>query len=184
MNCYTHRQTSAVGVCAVCQKGICRDCVGADTPRLVCKDCVARSAIIGFEYRSATTVGSWPLVHVCMGIDPVTMRPRVAKGVVAIGNIAFGALAFGGASIGLVAFGGAAFGVLLAVAGVAVGVGLSLGGVAIGSVAVGGVAIGFAYAFGGVAIGPAAIGAQRCDEAARDFFMRWLGSGRIPPVCR
>ena len=55
-----------------------------------------------FEYRSAVTVGSWPLLHICAGVDPATMRPRVAKGVIAIGNIAVGVFALGGLSFGLI----------------------------------------------------------------------------------
>jgi hypothetical protein len=37
----------------------------------------------GYEYRSPITVGGWPLLHVCGGIDPQTLRPRVARGVMA-----------------------------------------------------------------------------------------------------
>jgi hypothetical protein len=92
---------------------------------------------MGFEYRSAVTVGSWPLLHICAGIDPATMRPRVAKGVIAIGNIAVGVFALGGLSFGLITAGGVSLGLLLALGGVAAGVGLSLGGVAVGAAAFG-----------------------------------------------
>jgi hypothetical protein len=37
------------------------------------------------KYRSPVTIGSLPLVHITSGIDPITMRPRIAKGVIAIG---------------------------------------------------------------------------------------------------
>ena len=53
MNCFVHERVAAVGVCAVCQKGICRDCVGRDTPRLVCRTCAEDRRVVGFEYRSA-----------------------------------------------------------------------------------------------------------------------------------
>ena len=82
----------------------------------------------GFEYKSPTTIGGWPLVHVCSGFDPVTMRPRIAMGVVAIGNIAVGGLAIGGVACGVFAVGGVSLGLLLAVGGVALGLGLSIGG--------------------------------------------------------
>ena len=184
MNCYTHTNQAAVGLCAVCQKAICRDCVGRDTPRLTCRDCVARSPVMfGWEYKSEASIGSWPLVHICMGVDPVTMRPRAAKGVIALGNIAIGGLAMGGLAVGIVTLGGVSFGLLGALGGVALGFGVSMGGVAIGSVAVGGLAIGFKYALGGGAFGPSVIDGRSCDEAARDLWTRWLGARSLPPSC-
>src|SRR6478752_775239 len=102
MNCYVHEGRAAVGICAVCQKAVCRECVGRDEPRLVCRSCVQSGRMVGgVEYRSPVTIGSWPLVHICLGIDPVTFRPKVAKGILAIGNIAVGVVAFGGVACGL-----------------------------------------------------------------------------------
>src|SRR6266487_4104520 len=102
MNCFTHSRNAAVGLCVLCQKGVCHECVARETPRLVCRACVARGSVpgyglsgwygSGYEYRSSATIGGWPLVHVRSGIDPVTMRPRIARGVVAIGNVAVGVL--------------------------------------------------------------------------------------------
>jgi hypothetical protein len=135
-----------------------------------------------YEYKSSTTIGGWPIVHVCSGIDPVTMRPKIARGVVAIGNIAVGMVAVGGLACGLFAVGGASIGLLLAVGGTAVGLGVSAGGVAVGSIAIGGVAVGFVYAVGGVAFGPAVIDGRHCDGAARDFARRWLSA--FPRICR
>jgi len=192
MNCFTHGRNPAVGMCVVCQKGICHECVGRETPRLVCRACSATGASpaygwsgwygYGYEYKSSTTIGGWPLVHVCSGIDPVTMRPRVARGVVAIGNLAVGGLAIGGLACGLFTIGGASLGLLMAVGGAALGLGVSLGGFAVGFVAIGGAAVGFIYAIGGGAFGPAVIDGMRCDEAARDFARRWLNM--LPPSCR
>jgi hypothetical protein len=124
----------------------------------------------------------WPLVHVCSGIDPVTMRLRVARGIVAIGNVAVGVLAIGGVAIGLLTVGGGSIGILMAIGGAALGLGVSVGGFALGSVAIGGAAVGFIYAIGGGAVGPAVIDGLRCDEAARDFARRWLNM--LPPSCR
>jgi len=158
VNCFTHGGKAAVGMCALCQKGVCRECVAMDAPRLVCAGCVQRRGSAaynwgwygyGFEYKSGTIVAGWPLVHVCSGFDPVTMRPRIARGIVAIGNVAVGGLAIGGVAFGLVAIGGMSIGVLAAVGGLAAGFGVSVGGLAIGSIAVGGAAIGFSYAIGG-----------------------------------
>ena len=184
MDCYTHTTRAAVGICAICQKAICRDCIARDTPRLICRDCIERAPVMfGWEYKSSASIGSWPLVHICMGIDPITMRPRAAKGVIALGNIAIGGLAVGGLAAGLISLGGLSVGLLCAVGGAALGVGLSVGGLAIGSVAVGGLAVGFKYAIGGAAFGPSIIDGRHCDEAARDALMRWLGARSLPPTC-
>jgi hypothetical protein len=191
MNCFKHGGRAAVGICGVCQKAICHDCVGGELPRLVCTDCAARGVRpayamggwygYGFEYKSEASIGGWPLVHVCSGVDPVTMRPRVAMGVVAIGNIAVGGLAIGGLACGLLGIGGLSVGLLFALGGLALGVGLSVGGLAVGSIAIGGAAVGFVYAIGGGAFGPAVIDGRRCDEVAREFFSRWLVS--LPRSC-
>jgi hypothetical protein len=184
MNCFVHDRTAAIGMCSVCQKGICRECVGKDAPRLVCRSCAEDRRVIGFEYRSAAAIGSWPLIHVCAGMDPVTMRPRVAKGVIAIGNMAVGVVAIAGLACGLVTLGGASIGLVFALGGAALGFGVSVGGLAVGSVAIGGAAIGFVYAFGGGAFAPAVIDGRHCDQAALDFVRRWLGAASGPPSCR
>jgi hypothetical protein len=161
MNCFTHSRSAAVGMCVLCQKAVCHECVAREVPRLVCDACSARGGVMGlgwygygYEYKSSMTIGSWPLIHVCAGMDPVTMGPRIAKGVVAIGNVAVGVLAIGGLACGLFTVGGASIGLLLAVGGAALGLGVSVGGLAVGSIAVGGAAVGFIHAIGGGAIGP------------------------------
>ena len=195
MNCFTHSRTAAVGLCGVCQKAVCHECVARDTPRLVCRSCAARNGApsypwygygygYSYEYKSSLTIGGWPLVHVCAGIDPVTMRPRIARGVVAIGNIAVGVLAIGGLACGLFTLGGGSIGLLLAIGGAALGLGVSVGGFAMGSIAIGGAAVGFIYAIGGVAIGPAVLDARKCDGALIEFVRRWLGDVSLPPSCR
>jgi len=135
-----------------------------------------------YEYKSSATIAGWPLFHVCGGIDPVTLQPRVARGVIAIGDIAIGLLAIGGVACGLVTVGGASLGLLLAIGGAAFGAGLSIGGFAAGSVAIGGAAVGFFYAIGGVGFGPAVIDGLRCDEAAQALVRRWFHA--VPMTCR
>lgn len=184
MNCFVHERVAAIGVCGVCQKAVCRQCLGREAPRLVCRTCTESRSIYGYEYRSEMTVAGIPLIHVCAGVDPATMRPKVARGVIAIGNIAIGGVAIGGLSCGLITLGGASFGLLFALGGAAIGVGLSIGGLAVGSVAIGGAAIGFAYAIGGGAYGGAIIDGRRCDQAALDFVRQWLGGAFLPPNCR
>jgi hypothetical protein len=182
MNCFIHDRP-AVGVCAFCQKAVCRECVGRDAPRLVCRTCTEGRTIFGFEYRSRVSISGLPLVHICTGMDPATMRPRVAKGVIAIGNLAVGGIAIGGLSCGLITIGGVSLGLVAALGGAAVGLGLSVGGFAVGSVAFGGAAVGFRYAIGGGAFGPAIIDGRRCDQAALDFVRQWVGWLAIPPSC-
>jgi hypothetical protein len=135
-----------------------------------------------YEYKSSLTIGGWPLVHVCAGIDPQTLRPRVAKGVIAIGNIAVGVLAIGGLACGLFTVGGASLGLLTAIGGAALGLGVSIGGLAVGAIAIGGAAVGFMYAIGGIAFGPAVIDSLRCDTAVLDAARRWFGT--ISASCR
>jgi hypothetical protein len=94
----------------------------------------------GYEYRSQQQILGWPLVHVATGINPETGLPRVARGVIAIGNFA----------VGLVAVGGFAAGGLV-VSGIGLGL-FALGGIVAGAVAAGGVALGLFFAIGGVAI--------------------------------
>ena len=183
MNCFVHERAVAVGMCAACQRAVCRECVARDAPRVVCRACAARGTTIGFEWKSRARIGTWPLVHVAMGVDAVTMRPRIARGVIAIGNVAVGAVAIAGVALGLVSLGGLSVGLLLAFGGAALGGGVSFGGLAVGSVAVGGGAIGFQYAIGGGAFGPSVIDARHCDAAARVLVSQWAGPGALPPSC-
>jgi len=128
-----------------------------------------------YEYRSETELFGLPLVHIVCGpgFNPATGRPRVAKGIIAIGNIAVGGIALGGLSIGVVSLGGLALGVA-AFGGLAIGLLLAMGGMAIGYVAIGGGALGY-YAFGGGAWGAHALGGNARDPNAVDFFSRYLG---------
>lgn len=107
-----------------------------------------------YEYRSRWAIGSWPLVHICGGADPITLRPRVARGILAIGDIAIGIVAIGGLACGFITVAGCSLGMAAAIGGVALSLGPSIGGVAVGSVAIGGVAIGTLAAIGGAAFGP------------------------------
>lgn len=98
-----------------------------------------------YEYKSKITINQLPLVHINLG-----RGRRVAKGVIAIGNIAIGVFSLGCVALGFFSLGAISLG-LLALGGVALG-GICLGGLSIGYLALGGLAIGI-YAFGGLAIG-------------------------------
>ncbi len=184
MNCYVHDRQTAIGICALCQRALCRECVRIEQPRLVCVACGERGGVIGFEWKSRARIGSWPLVHVCLGNDAATLRPRVACGVIAIGGIAVGGLAIGGVTLGLVSLGGVSIGIVAAVGGVAAGLGLSFGGFALGSVAIGGLAIGLEHAVGGAAFAPHVVDGMHCDPATRDLVARSLDASLLPPHCR
>ena len=117
----------------------------------------SRALYWGFEYRSQAELWGWPLLHVAGGIDPATGLPRVARGIIAVGNFAVGLVAVGGFAAGGLTLSGIGLG-LLALGGVAFGA-LAAGGVAFGLLAaVGGVAVSAGWAVGGAAIAPRAIG--------------------------
>ena len=134
---------------------------------------------VGYEYRSKATLFGWPLLHVAQGVDPATGKPRVARGIIAIGDVAMGGLAIGGFSAGLVAFGGLAVG-FLALGGAAVGA-VAVGGAAFGWYwAFGGLAVALGYAVGGLAVARHTISGNGVDPevgAALARYLRWLGVG-------
>jgi hypothetical protein len=127
---------------------LCRNCGSEMPPRYaVCPQCgVRQGEPAGYEWK---TTGTWlgePFVHVAFGSDE-TGRPRIARGIVAIGQrahgvVAIGIVAIGGLAIGLVGLGLVSVGVL------AVGLGAAFGINAIGFYAIG--VLGAGYIAGGV----------------------------------
>ena len=95
---------------------------------------------VGFEHRSKYEIFGLPLVHVAFGYDPRSGLPRIARGIIAIGNSALGVVAIGGIAAGGVVLSGIGLGLLV------------IAGIAVGWIAVGGIAIGTAFALGGLAI--------------------------------
>jgi predicted Ser/Thr protein kinase len=137
---------------------------------------------MGREYRSKTTIFGIPLLHIASGIDPKTGKRRIAKGIIAFGDVAIGGFAcggvamggitFGGLCLGMISFGGLAVGLVLAIAGMAIG-SIAFGGLAIGAVTIGGVSVGW-YSFGGFAIGRHVLAGGHRDPEAMAFFGRWV----------
>ena len=118
-----------------------------------------------YEYRSEVELFGWPLIHIAQGIDPATGRLRVAKGIIAIGNLAIGVLAIGGLAAGVFTIGGIGVG-LATFGGLAFG-GAAFGGLAVGLfLAVGGMAVSLMYAVGGAAIAPYTISAAGASPEA------------------
>lgn len=105
----------------------------------------------GYEYQSQVELWGWPLIHVAGGVNPRTGLPRVAKGIIAIGNFAVGVIALGGFAIGGFTIAGIGLGIFI-LAGIAFGV-FAFGGIAVGILlAVGGVAVSIGHAFGGLSL--------------------------------
>ena len=95
---------------------------------------------LGFEYRTQTRLFGLPLIHVAFGYNPHTGLPRLARGIIAVGNFAIGLVAIGGIAVG---------GFVLSGIGLGIGV---LAGIAVGWTAIGGIAFGITFALGGLAI--------------------------------
>ncbi len=135
----------------------------------------------GYEYRSGIEILGWPLIHVAQGVDPATGRPRVAKGIIAIGNIAIGLVAVGGFALGGFVIGGMGLG-LFVFGGIAAGI-VALGGLSVGLyLAVGGLAISALYAVGALAVAPHAIGALGVDPQFLHILEKWWpGIHRVFP---
>ncbi len=128
-----------------------------------------------YEYRSKEEVLGWPLVHVAYGINPKTGLPRVAKGILAIGNFAVGLVAIGGFAAGMFTLAGIGMGLFI-FGGIALG-GFAIGGIAIGiSFALGGLAISRGIAIGGLALSPRAFDATRTGWKVIPFLLKLLKS--------
>jgi len=154
----------------------CRECGAAISEQAVaCPQCGApgpRTRIMGYELRVPSEGDGLPLIHIAVGYDPRTGRRRIARGVIAIGDVAVGVIAIGGVSFGVVTLGGLSMGVL-AFGGCSIGAVLALGGFAIGGIAIGGAAIGY-YALGGGAFGAHAWSGLGQDPEAMRFFSKWI----------
>jgi hypothetical protein len=111
----------------------------------------------GYEYRSETEVLGWPLIHVAGGINPKTGLPRIARGIIAVGNFAIGLIAIGGIAVGGITIAGIGFG-LIVLAGISIGF-IAFGGLAVGILfAIGGLAISMGNAYGGLALSLGIVG--------------------------
>ena len=125
------------------------------------------------EYVSKATLFGWPVLHIAQGIDPATGKPRVARGIIAVGDVAMGGLAIGGLAVGLIAVGGLGLGVF-ALGGAAIGA-FAAGGIGIGWYwAFGGIAVSLGYAIGGLALAPHTISGAGADPEAVRAIEKWL----------
>lgn len=127
----------------------------------------------GIEYKSKVSLLGLPLIHIATGFDD-NGRKRIARGIIALGDVAFGVLAVGGAALGVVTIGGFSLGLAGALGGLAISAGVAVGGLGIGYAAIGGCAVGY-YAMGGAAFGVHTVSAMGVDPAAADWFGEKLG---------
>jgi len=100
----------------------------------------------GFEWRTKAELFGWPLIHVAVGRDPQTLKLRVAKGIIAVGQFAVG---------------------LVTVAQFGVGLLFGFGQFVLGAVAIGQIAGGLVFGLGQIATGYVAIGQVAVGEYAR-----------------
>ncbi|MEM8875801.1 MAG: zinc ribbon domain-containing protein [Planctomycetota bacterium] len=97
----------------------------------------------GYEWRTRTQIFGVPLIHVCSNVKDEEGKTKIAKGIIASGDIAVGVFASGGLALGVLTAGGMSAGLLGAFGVIAVGGGFAFGGIAVaGGVAFGGIAIG------------------------------------------
>ena len=162
--------------CRYCGEWLDRRSSAGKTPSIVY---VGQGYGWNYEYKSEAEIFGWPLIHIAQGIDPETGAPRVARGVIAIGNMAIGGLAIGGLAAGVVTLGGLSLG-LFSLGGVAIGVLIAAGGLALsGGLAIGGAAISLAYAIGGLALAPHFLGGNGMDPEFLQLLERLFPSFRF-----
>jgi hypothetical protein len=72
MNCFTHSRSAAVGMCVLCQKGVCHECVVKDTARLVCRACLLHD--LGGLWSELLRISHHVSVDL-LGLDQQTILP-------------------------------------------------------------------------------------------------------------
>ena len=136
---------SPAGMSSAISCRVCQQPVSADA--LTCPHCQAprpaRAEFTGegYEWRSTSHWLGSPLVHIAFGMD-ADGRPRVARGIVAIGQRARGGVAIGVMATGIVAIGFVAIG-LLSFGFVALAAGAAFGLNAVAPFAIGVAAAGY-----------------------------------------
>lgn len=141
------------------------------------------SGMLFREFKSHLKIGSLPLIHIALGVNPQTGKRLCARGVIAIGRKATGIIAIGQLALGILSIGQASFGVIsigqLAI-GLLVGLGqmsiaglFAAGQMALGFIAIGQFAAGF-YTLGQFGIGKFVLAPRRQDWQAICFFKTLL----------
>jgi hypothetical protein len=132
----------------------------------------------GFEWKSATEIAGWPLVHVAFGRGP-DRRLRVAKGVIAIGQFGIGLVTIAQFGVGLLfGFGQIMVGAV-AVAQLAGGLVFALGQLAVAWVAVGQLVFAV-YGLCQAGLAAHLWNSQGADPEAVRFFCEWAAKLELP----
>ncbi|OHB58843.1 MAG: hypothetical protein A2Y12_00280 [Planctomycetes bacterium GWF2_42_9] len=127
------------------------------------------SGMLFKDFKSNIKIGSFPLVHITMGVCPETGKRLWANGVIAIGRKAIGVLAIGQLSIGVIAIGQLSIALVFALAQLSIAGFFSIGQAAFGIVAIGQFAYGY-YALGQIAFGQYVLSMSTKDFEAVTFF--------------
>jgi hypothetical protein len=127
----------------------------------------------GFEWRTKAEIFGWPLIHVAIGRDPRTLKLRVARGVIAVGQFGIGLITVAQFGFGLLFGLGQLVGGYVAVGQLALGLRFALGQFAIGLTAIGQFAIG-RYVLAQIGFGTHVWSMRGRDpEAVRYFTALW-----------
>jgi len=176
--------TMALIVCPECGRGVSEKAVTCPQCGYPLKEPAAPAPVVaasgrrpkrgwGFEWRTKAELLGLPLVHVAIGRDPQTLKLRVAKGIVAVGQFGFGFVTIAQIGVGLLFGFGQVVAGLAAVGQVALGVSFGLGQFATGTTAIGQLAIG-TYVLAQAGVGRHVwSGTVRDPDAVEHFTALW-----------
>ncbi|OHB59414.1 MAG: hypothetical protein A2173_11850 [Planctomycetes bacterium RBG_13_44_8b] len=141
------------------------------------------SGMLFREFKSHLKIGSLPLIHITVGINPQTGKRLSARGIIAIGRKAVGIIAIGQFALGVISIGQVSFGAI-AIGQLAIALTFALGQLSIAPLlAIGQFAVGFAaigqfaagrYTLGQFGIGKFVLTPRRQDWQAVCFFKTLL----------
>jgi len=127
------------------------------------------SGMLFREFKSHLKIGTLPLVHITLGVNPETGKRLWAKGLIAVGRKAAGIIAIGQLAIGVISIGQLSIGLLIAMGQLSIAILFAAGQVGIGFVAIGQLAAGF-YVLGQAGFGKFVLSTHTRDPQAINFF--------------
>jgi len=131
------------------------------------------SGMLFREFKSHLKIGTLPLVHITLGVNPETGKRLWAKGLIAVGRKAAGIIAIGQLAIGVISIGQLSIGLLIAMGQLSIAILFAAGQVGIGFVAIGQLAAGF-YVLGQAGFGKFVLSTHTQDQQAVSFFKSLL----------
>jgi len=127
------------------------------------------SGMLFREFKSHLKIGTLPLVHITLGVNPETGKRLWAKGLIAVGRKAAGIIAIGQLAIGVISIGQLSIGLLIAMGQLSIAILFAAGQVGIGFVAIGQLAAGF-YVLGQAGFGKFVLSTHTRNPQAVNFF--------------